>query len=146
MKLRRILHATDFSPASRRAFARAVALAKSSGAQLLILHVRSTVVPMIDGYSAATVYEDVQRAGRAYATKELERRVAQARRVGARAESVLMEGAAADGIVRAARGRRADMIVLGTHGRSGLARFLLGSVASRVVAQATCPVLTVRGR
>jgi len=49
-------------------------------------------------------------------------------------------------IVRAARSKKADVIVLGTHGRTGLARLFLGSVASRVVTAAPCPVLTVRGR
>jgi nucleotide-binding universal stress UspA family protein len=47
-------------------------------------------------------------------------------------------------IVRTARSLRADMIVLGTHGRRGVSRFLLGSVAERVIATAPCPVLTVR--
>ncbi len=59
---------------------------------------------------------------------------------------MLLEGVAHEQIVRAARARRADLIVVGTHGRSGLARFFLGSVAGRVVATATCPVLTVRGK
>jgi nucleotide-binding universal stress UspA family protein len=122
-----------------------VTLAKSTGARLIVLHVQSAIVPMVDPYAAATVYEDVQRAGRIWATKELDRRVAQVRRTGVRAEALLMEGAPSEGIVRAARARRADMIVVGTHGRTGLARFLVGSVASRVVATATCPVLTVRG-
>jgi nucleotide-binding universal stress UspA family protein len=48
--------------------------------------------------------------------------------------------------VRAARSKRADVLVLGTHGRTGLPRFFLGSVAARVLATAPCPVLTVRGR
>ena len=145
MRLRRILHPTDFSPASRRAFAEAIALAKSTRARLLVLHVQSTIVPMVEPYAAATVYEDVQRAGRVWAKKQLDRLVDRARRAGARAEALLMEGAPSETIVRAARARRADMIVVGTHGRTGLAKFLVGSVASRVVATATCPVLTVRG-
>ena len=63
-----------------------------------------------------------------------------------RARGLLVEGVPADRIVRTARGRRAGMIVVGTHGRTGAARFFLGSVAGRVVATAHCPVLTVRGR
>jgi nucleotide-binding universal stress UspA family protein len=59
---------------------------------------------------------------------------------------VLREGVAANAIVRVARGQRADVIVMGTHGRGGLAKLLLGSVAERVVASAPCPVMTVRGR
>ena len=55
-----------------------------------------------------------------------------------------MEGIAHEQIVRAAR--RTDLVVMGTHGRSGLAKFFLGSVAGRVVSAAPCPVLTVRGK
>ena len=63
-----------------------------------------------------------------------------------RARGLLLEGVAHDQIVRAARRKKADLLVLGTHGRTGVARFFLGSVAGRVVASAPCPVLTVRGK
>jgi nucleotide-binding universal stress UspA family protein len=63
-----------------------------------------------------------------------------------RARALLLEGTAHDRIARAAKTQRADLIVMGTHGRSGLARFFVGSVASRVVSVAPCPVMTVRGR
>lgn len=59
---------------------------------------------------------------------------------------LLLEGGAADAVVRVARSRRADTIVMGTHGRSGPAPLLMGSVAQRVVRTAPCPVLTVRGK
>jgi universal stress protein A len=49
-------------------------------------------------------------------------------------------------VARAARAKKADLLVIGTHGRTGLAKFFLGSVATRLVASAPCPVLTVRGR
>jgi universal stress protein A len=57
-----------------------------------------------------------------------------------------VEGVAHEQIARIARARRCDLIVMGTHGRTGVARFFLGSVAARVAATAPCPVLTVRGR
>jgi universal stress protein A len=57
-----------------------------------------------------------------------------------------MVGSPYEVIVRAARSKRVDVLVLGTHGRTGLPRFFLGSVAARVLATAPCPVLTVRGR
>ena len=63
-----------------------------------------------------------------------------------RTRRLLLEGIAAEEIVRAARRRHADLIVIGTQGRSGLTRLLVGSVASRVIARATCPVMTVCGR
>jgi nucleotide-binding universal stress UspA family protein len=142
--IRRILHPSDFSPASRAAFTRALALAKENRAQLVITHVIAPIVPMGDGYMSPQVYEEVDAASRKYGQKHLGTLVAQAKRAGVRATSVLLEGNAADRIVRAARSKRADMIVMGTHGRTGLARLLLGSVASRVVGQAGCPVMTVR--
>jgi nucleotide-binding universal stress UspA family protein len=77
---------------------------------------------------------------------QLARLTARARAAGARATAILMEGSEAGTITRAARSRRASMIVIGTHGRSGIERVLLGSVATRVVSLASCPVLTVRGR
>jgi nucleotide-binding universal stress UspA family protein len=58
----------------------------------------------------------------------------------------VLEGTAADAIVRTARAKRANVIVMGTHGRSGLARLFMGSVAERVVGTAPCPVLTVRAK
>ena len=81
----------------------------------------------------------------AEAQKQLQRRVEQARRAGVRVKSLLLEGIAHERIVRAARGRKADVVVIGTHGRTGLARLFLGSVASRLLAVSPCPVLTVRG-
>jgi nucleotide-binding universal stress UspA family protein len=59
---------------------------------------------------------------------------------------LLLEGTPADRIVRAARAHHAAVIVIGTHGRTGLARVFLGSVAERVVGTAPCPVLTVRAK
>ena len=61
-------------------------------------------------------------------------------------KGLLVEGVPHEQIVRLARSKRADVVVMGTHGRSGLAKLFLGSVAGRVVAAAPCPVLTVRGR
>jgi nucleotide-binding universal stress UspA family protein len=143
--MRRILHASDFSSASRPAFAKAVELAKGDRAELLITHVLATPVPiMADGYMPAATYRRIEAAARRDAQRRLEALVARARRAGVQARGLLLEGIAADRIVRAARSRRADVIVVGTHGRSGLARLMLGSVASRVVAHARCPVLTVR--
>ena len=80
------------------------------------------------------------------AQRRLGRLVAQARKNGVRAKGLLLAGIPHDRIVRAARSTRADLIVLGTHGRTGLGRLFLGSVAARVVTLAPCPVLTVRAK
>jgi nucleotide-binding universal stress UspA family protein len=144
---RRILHASDFSSASRAAFTKAVELARANRAQLLLLHVRSVVVPMVgDGYVSPQAYEQLDRASRAAAKKQLDRLVAQAKKRGVRTKGLLALGVAHEQIARAARGARADMIVMGTHGRTGVSKFFLGSVAGRVVSLAACPVLTVRGK
>jgi nucleotide-binding universal stress UspA family protein len=147
MAKRPILHATDFSSASRPAFAKAIELAKGSRSELLVLHVLNPMVPMIgDRPIDPPTYAQLQHASRASALKQLARWTARAQAAGARATALLMEGSEAGTITRVARSRRTSMIVIGTHGRSGLERVLLGSVATRVVSQAPCPVLTVRGR
>ena len=142
-----ILHPTDFSPASRPAFTHALALARKEGAELLLVHVLATVMPLAgDGYMSPKTYDDLQRSMRAQAQKQLDRLLAKAKAARVRARGVLYEGVAADAIARAARAKRAKLIVMGTHGRTGLRRLFMGSVAERVVGTAPCPVLTVRGK
>lgn len=142
------MHATDFSSASSAAFKRAVAMAKADRAQLIIAHVMtppSLAIPG-EGYVSPRLYEDLETSARAQAQKRLDAVVAKARKAGVRATGLLLEGVPHERIARAARAKKADLLVIGTHGRTGLAKFFLGSVASRLVASAACPVLTVRGR
>jgi nucleotide-binding universal stress UspA family protein len=145
--VRRILHPTDFSRASGAAFLKAVALAKESRAQLLLVHVMLPPTPFIgDGYVSPKTYEDLEAAARRSAQRELAKVAARAQKAKAGVKAVLVEGVPYDKIARVARSKRADLIVMGTHGRSGLSKFFLGSVAERVIARAPCPVLTVRGK
>jgi len=145
---RRILHATDLSTASRPALARAIALARQNRAPLSIAHALPLAAwPVGSGFVAPGTYEVIDRGVREHARKGLTARVARARRAGVRATALLLAGGAPhEQILRAARRARADLIVIGTHGRSGFSKVLLGSVAERVVRLASCPVLTVRGR
>jgi nucleotide-binding universal stress UspA family protein len=144
---RRILHPSDFSSASRAAFRKAIDMAKASRAELLLLHVISPVVPVPgDGYVSPEMYDQLSASSRAWAQKRLDSLVAQAKKSRARVKGFILEGAASDEIVRFARARRVELIVMGTHGRKGIAKLFVGSVADRVVAAATCPVLTVRGK
>jgi nucleotide-binding universal stress UspA family protein len=146
-RIRRILHPTDFSRASGAAFKRAVEMAKANRAELTVVHVRGAAIPlMVDGYVSPKMYDDMEAAERAYAQKHLDAIVAKARKAGARAKGLLVAGVAHERIAQAARARKADLVVIGTHGRTGVARLFLGSVASRVLAVAPCPVLTVRGK
>jgi nucleotide-binding universal stress UspA family protein len=147
MKLRRILHPSDFSKASQTAFAKAVGMAKADRAELLLAHVVTFPAPIVgDGYISPKIYDDLIRGARTDAQKQLDKLVGKAKAGGARARALLLEGMPSEAINRAARSKRADVIVIGTHGRTGLARLFMGSVAERVVGGAPCPVLTVRGR
>ncbi len=145
--IRRIMHPSDFSSASRAAFAKAVEMAKASRAELTIVNVLSPVVPVPgDGYISPKVYDEIAASSRQWAQKRLGRLVAKAKAAGVRARGTLLDGIAHEQILRAAKAKRADLLVLGTHGRSGLAKLFIGSVAGRVVSAAPCPVLTVRGK
>jgi nucleotide-binding universal stress UspA family protein len=146
---RRVLHPTDFSKASTAAFAKSLAEARETRSELLLVHVLSPVMVMVgagDAYVTPAVYEQMNSSARAWAQKQLDRLLAKARAAGVRARGMLLDGVTHEQIVRAAKRQRAGVIVMGTHGRTGVARFFLGSVAARVTATAPCPVLTVRGR
>ncbi len=144
---RRILHPSDFSAASNAAFKKAIEMAKASRAELLIVHVINPIIPVAgEGYVSPKMYEDLAASTRAWARKQLDRLLAKARKSGVRAKGVLAEGAAHEQIARIAKTKRADLVVMGTHGRSGFAKLFLGSVAGRVITAAPCPVLTVKGR
>ena len=146
-RIRRILHPSDFSRASGAAFTKAVEMAKLNRAELLVVHVLAPFIPMVgDGYVSPNVYGEIEASARAQAQKQLHVLVTKAKRAGVRVKSVLAEGVPHEQITRAARSKRADLVVIGTHGRTGLARFFLGSVAGRVVSLARCPVLTVSGK
>ena len=144
-----VLHPTDFSKASTAAFTRSLTEARENRSELLLVHVLSPVIPMTaagEGTLSPSVYEQMSKSARAWAQKQMDRLLAKAKTARVRARAVLLEGVTHEQIVRAAKRQRADMIVMGTHGRTGVARFFLGSVAARVTAEAPCPVLTVRGR
>jgi nucleotide-binding universal stress UspA family protein len=144
--IRVVVHATDFSPASRAAFTKAGQLARVAGAQLVLLHVRSPVAHLVaDAYVAPREYEQLDRASFDAAKKQITRLVETAKKRGVNAKGLIVDGVAHEQILRGARRAKADMIVVGSHGRTGLARFFLGSVAGRVASMASCPVLTVRG-
>ena len=143
-RTRWILHATDFSAASRPAFAKALELAKQDGARLFLMHVLVPPSPFL-GDKLPSSYVELDERARRDAGRQLAAAVTRAEKAGIRVESSLVEGVPAEMILRAARRHRPDMIVIGTHGRTGLRRALMGSVAERVLQRATRPTLTVRG-
>jgi nucleotide-binding universal stress UspA family protein len=144
--LKRILFATDFSKASRRAFEAAEALARSNGARLLVLHVHVPLVPLLpEQYIESPKWAALDVTEKRAHERQLNALVRRAEKRGIGASPLLVDGEPSRQIVRFARRKHADLVVIGTHGRTGFGRFFLGSVASRVVATASCPVLTVRG-
>ena len=145
-RMRRILVASDFSKASRKAFATAVAMAKANRATLTILHVVIPISPIVpEQYLNTPTWEQIDRQTRDWSRRQLEKLTREAKKAGVRAVGLLRDGDPAVQIVRAVRSTGADPLVLGTNGRPGLAKFFVGSVASRVVATASCPVVTIRG-
>ncbi len=146
-RIQRVLFATDFSKASARAFDTAVSLARANRSALIILHVIAPFTPIMpEQYIGTHTWEQIDLEGRQWAKRELASLTKKATKAGIPATNLVAVGEPARQIVRAARTKNADLLVLGTHGRTGLTRFFLGSVAMRVVATAACPVVTVRGK
>ena len=148
--LEHILVPIDFSPWSKAAFDHAVALAARTSATLDLLYVWPG-----HGDVAAERFEDLQAQGpfvssgraefaRTLEGRELETLMTMAREFGVRTRGRLESGAAARAILRVATDDGYDLIVMGTHGRTGMAHLLFGSVAEAVVRAAPCPVMTVR--
>jgi len=138
-----ILYATDFSEASVRAFAEALRLSKLMGSDLVVAHVLH-FPPMLSDLPAQT--EETEEAMRRWCGHRLDDLAAKAGAEGIKAVTALREDPHAhEGIAKLAGEKAALMIVLGTHGRTGLSKLVMGSVAARVIAVAPCPVLTVRG-
>jgi nucleotide-binding universal stress UspA family protein len=142
--LKNILVATDFSDPSAVALAYGRDLARSYGAKLHVLHVVEDVMMR---YSPEVVVASpvLQKDLEAAARRDLEALITDDdRRTLAIIPIVQTSRSAAGGIVEYAREQAIDLIVAGTHGRSAMKQFLMGSVAERVVRTAPCPVLTVR--
>jgi nucleotide-binding universal stress UspA family protein len=131
-----------------RAFKSSLDLAKASQGRLLLLHVvpPPQALVLADVPPPADLYVKWDVQARASAQLQLERLVRPARRAGIRATILLTNGPVADRIIAVARRTKVDVIVVGTHGRTGLARAFVDSIAGRVVATASRPVLTIRGR
>lgn len=143
----RILVPTDFSPPSDAALEYARMLAAKFGASLRLLHVIDEPTPasnfVADGYAPTT--DDIRDALLTQARGRLAYAMNVADRTHFHATANAVIGMPAPAIVDYAAATGTDLIVMGTHGRTGLAHMLMGSVAEHVVRTAGCPVLTVRG-
>lgn len=145
---RKILVPIDGSPASNRGLAEAITLAKDQGANLRLVHVLEQ--PILGPGAEAVVYLDNTADLLSEAGRELVARAeAAARESGLQSESRILENGgkrAADAIVAEAQAWGADLIVLGTHGRRGAERLIMGSDAEEIVRSSPVPVLLVRMR
>ena len=146
MHIRSILLPTDFSECAECALPYATQLARQSGARLVCLYVIEPMMPPV-GYApvaeplpAVDVSEQLQQS----AERELPKLATRKECAGLTVEELIVHGEAAAEIVRVAREREVDLIVISSHGRTGLGRMLFGSTAESVVRHAHCPVLVVK--
>jgi nucleotide-binding universal stress UspA family protein len=142
VEMKRIACAVDFSDASAKALSYAATLARRLGAELLLVHVCATLAYAMASESY-TVRPDLLIELKAHLKGELEALAAAQARPGLKVTSQLIEGVPYKAIHEAAQQSHADMIVVGTHGRTGFEHLLLGSVAERLVRTSSLPVVTV---
>lgn len=135
--IQRILLPTDFSTTSYAALRHAITMARAFGAQLYLLHIPGRTGESFEANFPIGQFENLAREqlGMFLSPEEIAQ---------LNPEYALRVGAPADEIVQYAEVRNVDLIVMGTHGRSGVAHLLMGSVAEHVVRMAPCPVLLVR--
>jgi nucleotide-binding universal stress UspA family protein len=142
VSIRRILCPTDFSDYSRRAFQHAIHLARWRRCEVVALHVNEPAqAPPWSRWAHPVAGEEAE--ARRHASEKLEEFVAQARPAGVKVRPVVGEGRDVEEILNQVRAQAADLLVMGTHGRGGFERFLLGSVAEKVLRRADCPVIVV---
>jgi len=146
MQIRSILLPTDFSECGNYALSYATSLARTFGSSIICLHVIETMVPTV-GYSGMTEplpIADITEQLEDSAERELPRLAECRCFAGLNIEELIVHGEAASEIVRVAKERKVDLVVISSHGRTGLGRMLFGSTAEAVVRHASCPVLVVK--
>ena len=144
MEIKKILFATDFSEGSINALPYAVDIAMRHGAKIYAVHVIFDMTKAAGWYvphaSAEEVYADLEKSAR----KQLEKTFSEDMRKFKDFENVLLRGTPYEEITKFAEANKIDLIVLATHGRTGIDRLIFGSTAEQVVRYAPCPVLSVR--
>jgi nucleotide-binding universal stress UspA family protein len=144
MQIKTILFPTDFSRGARAAMDHAVSLARDYDAKLILLYVIQDIsiaewyIP--SSLSMSDLVEDMEKS----AWKEMEKWIAEVSTGVSRVEKMVMRGVPFVEIIRTAKEQNADLIVIGTHGRTGIDHMLFGSTAEKVVRKSPCAVLTVR--
>jgi nucleotide-binding universal stress UspA family protein len=141
----RIVVPTDFSPNAQPASELAQRLATALESEVVFTCVLPTTPDWSEAVFTGEQLQSMTATNRQWASDKLDEMVRAARANGLRARSALRTGPPHDEIVLLATDERADLVVMGTHGRGGMNRAFLGSVADRVVRLAPCPVMTVKG-
>lgn len=137
----KILFPTDFSESAENAARYAISLAKKYGGKLYIVHIVEPFTYTTDfGLDYSVQYKEMEATAR----RLLDEFVTSIQRNNLNAEGVLLSGEPFVEIIKYAKREQVDLIVMGTHGRTGLEHMLLGSVAEKVVRKSPCPVLTVK--
>jgi len=144
-KLKKILYPTDFSEASLEALGHAVSFAKNCKAKLILMHVVNEKI-FSEGLSLARAAapESLEKELTEEASAQLKKIIPAEERQGLDWEIVILYGMPFLEITRYAKENSVDMIVIGTHGRSGIEHIIFGSTAEKVVRKAHCPVLSVK--
>jgi len=144
MQIKTILFPTDYSNGARAAMDHAISLAKDYHAKLILLYVIQDIsiaewyIP--SSISAGELIEDMQKS----AWQEMDKWFSEVSKQVKDVEKMVVRGVPFVEIIQTAKERNADLIVIGTHGRTGIDHMLFGSTAEKVVRKAACPVLTVR--
>ena len=141
MQCKHLIVPTDFSPSSELALTAATGLARQFRAHLTLVHVVDLPEEFSEVNAAAYL-----RVMESTVQREMETRRKRVEEAAVPVDTIVVRGAAAQTIVDTARGKGVDLIVMGTHGRTGLQHILIGSVAERVVRLAPCPVMVVPGK
>jgi len=144
MQIKTILFPTDYSHGARVAMDHAVSLARDYNARLILLYVIENII-IVDWQNPASLYaaslvEDLEKS----AWQEMDKWGTMVSSKLKNVEKVVVKGVPFVEIIKTARAQHADLIVIGTHGRTGVNHMLYGSTAEKVVRKSPCPVLTVR--
>lgn len=143
IKIRRIICPTDFSVTARRAVDYAAEMARSFGAELVLLHVIPELNYPLRSFGMASSFPHLREELHMRAKESLEALQAEVG-AGLTVRTELRDGESHEQVLECAKADSADLIVIGTHGHTGIKHALLGSTAEKVVRLSTCPVLTVR--
>jgi len=142
--IQRILYATDFSPISEPAWDSAKQFGRLFGAEVVLLHVVPPLPVLPTKGNLPELYDELIQSARREAEAGFDRLLASVAGSGINVRIHLEDGPPAQRILEVAAKEAADLLIVGTHGRTGLSRAIFGSVADRLVRQAPCPVLTVQ--